>query len=118
MRLFVSVSALFFIMIILPIYSAGEVMQSISLDSHFQNSSEKYHFVVLQNDTGGWFYAIKKGVKNFIVQKSIPVVQGNKAFSDSIQAKKIANLAIEKLNQGIFPPTIKESELDSLNITY
>jgi len=118
MRLFVSVSALFLLMLYLPVCLAAKAIGVPVSTTQSQIISEKYQFVVLQNDTGGWYYTIKEGTKSIIVQKSIPAIQGNKAFSDSVQTAKVAMLMTNKMNKGIFPPTVQKADLDSLNIKF
>jgi len=83
-----------------------------------ENQLEDYHIVTLQNDTGGWYFEIFKGNQSFINQKHIPAIQGTKAFADSLQAAKVGNLMMSKLEEGIFPPGISIQELDSLKIIY
>jgi hypothetical protein len=83
-----------------------------------QASSTSYTFTTIQNDTGGWFFNIKIGDKTFIIQKTIPSIQGNIAFADSAQATLVAQLMVDKLDAGIFPPSITIDELKYLKINY
>jgi hypothetical protein len=51
-----------------------------------------------------------------IDQKHIPVIQGYKSFSSKEKAEKTGNFIVQKMKNGIFPPTLTEQELDSLEV--
>ena len=51
-----------------------------------------------------------------IHQPVIPGMMGTRGFSRRSDAKKVAGLAIKKLQKGVIPPTIGRRELDSLRI--
>ena len=118
MRLFLSVS------ILIPI----SLVLFVSIGSHAQHKHDngnmelmqavQYRYFVHKNDTGAWYFSIKKNEKLIVMQKDIPAVQGNIAFVDSLQASKIARLMVDKLEQGVFPPSVFRSDLDSLKIIY
>ncbi len=67
---------------------------------------------------GGWGYRILQDTTTVIEQPDIPGVTGKKPFKTEQQSQAIANLVLQKLNQGTFPPTITFGELDSLQIDY
>jgi len=77
-----------------------------------------YAYIVIKNDTGGWYYEITKQGKPFIIQKNIPAIQRKVAFQDSIQSLLVAKSVAKKLENGIFPPTITVTELQKLQINY
>lgn len=79
-------------------------------------SSEKYEVITTVNPDQSFGYQILKDGKLMIDQKNIPAIQGNKGFSSKSDAEKTANLAIDKIKKGAFPPTISVDELDSLGI--
>jgi hypothetical protein len=58
----------------------------------------------------GWGYRISEKGKQIIDQQSIPGIPGNQG--------KVAELVIEKLEKGTFPPTISEEELQKLGISW
>ena len=68
--------------------------------------------------SNGWGYQILKDKKVLINQPTIPVIEGNKAFSSQKEALKVANLVKVKLEKGQFPPSVTKSQIDSLKITY
>jgi len=64
----------------------------------------------------GWGYRIMLNGELYINQPHIPAVQGNKGFSNPVFAKKTADFAILKIQQGFSPPTLTVEELDSLGV--
>jgi hypothetical protein len=66
----------------------------------------------------GWGYRISEKGKQIIDQQTIPGVPGNQGFLTSEDAQKVAELVIEKLEKGSFPPTISEEELQKLGISW
>jgi hypothetical protein len=66
----------------------------------------------------GWGYRISEKGKQIIDQQTIPGIPGNQGFSSSADAQKVAELVIDKLEKGTFPPTISEEELQKLGISW
>ena len=66
----------------------------------------------------GWGYSISEKGKRIIDQQTIPGVPGNQGFLTSEDAQKVAELVIEKLEKGAFPPTVSEEELQKLGISW
>lgn len=118
MRLLVNIITLIFMSFVFlflhAVHATVQPFQYVQSTEHTSN----YTFYVSQNDTGAWYYSVKTDHKLFIVQKNIPTINGDIAFSDSIQAASVARLVTEKLKNGIFPPSVKLTELDSLKINY
>ncbi|MCE7064100.1 DUF4907 domain-containing protein [Dyadobacter sp. CY326] len=66
----------------------------------------------------GWGYRILENGKPLIVQHNVPGIAGNNGFKDKQSALKTARLVEQKLESGIFPPSVSSHELDSLGIKY
>ncbi|AWV98075.1 DUF4907 domain-containing protein [Arcticibacterium luteifluviistationis] len=76
--------------------------------------SSSYSYKVLELDKDQFGYEIRKDNQLLISQNYIPGRAGNSSFSNSKDAEKVASLMISKLENGVFPPTINLSEIDSL----
>ena len=87
---------------------ASYVWQSTSI------SDTSYRIIHSELNTYG--YEILINGKVLIRQKNIPGLPGNKGFVKKSDAIKTATLVIEKLRQGIMPPTITANDLSKLEI--
>jgi hypothetical protein len=88
--------------------------QNQTTPSKPKSSSNFTFFTHLQPE--GWGYSISEKGKRIIDQQTIPGVPGNQGFQTSDDAQKVAELVIEKLEKGVFPPTVSEEELQKLGI--
>lgn len=79
-------------------------------------TSEEYGFKTFYEESIGWGYDIMKNGKLLIHQPHIPAANGIKGFDSEKDAKKVAELMIEKIDEGIFPPSITLEELKELKI--
>ena len=64
----------------------------------------------------GWGYQILNNGDLYINQPHIPAVAGNKGFDSEAKAATTGDFILYKLNNGLFPPTISQEELDSLGV--
>lgn len=76
----------------------------------------KYRNVLLFEPETGWGYDIFEGDKLLIHQPHIPVVQGLRGFKTEDDAQKVADAVVEKLSQGIMPPSLTEEEMIKLGV--
>lgn len=70
----------------------------------FQNPDRTYGYTILDNG------------KKYIHQPSIPGRQGTRGFKTKQDAQKVATFVIDKMNKGIFPPSVSEQDLKTLQI--
>lgn len=71
--------------------------------------------VVLISEDNWGYQLFQKGTM-VINQTSIPSVQGIDGFDTKEKAERTAKYILNKLNNGIFPPTVDKEELDSLGV--
>ena len=74
-----------------------------------------YEVKTVQNSLG-WGYEVWKDGALIINQTHIPAIQGLRAFVSQEQAQKAADIIKNKLDQGVFPPTISIDELRSIGV--
>jgi hypothetical protein len=98
---------------------------SVSVDSSFNDESqdglmlletEQYTSESFYTEGIGWGYRILNQGAPYINQPHIPAVSGVNGFESEQDALITANFAIYKINNGIVPPTISKTELDSLGV--
>jgi len=65
---------------------------------------------------GGYGYQILKGEKTLILQEYIPGLPGKQLFATKNQALSVANLVLEKIENGE-SPVLEPSDLSKLNIS-
>jgi hypothetical protein len=66
----------------------------------------------------GWGYKIYVDQKIIIDQGHIPAISDVLTFFNQEQAEKTGKLVLKKIKDGIFPPSISITELDSLGVDY
>jgi hypothetical protein len=74
----------------------------------------KYEITVSEN---GYGYKIYMDENLYISQPNIPAMSGTAGFQSEADARKIAELAVSKIKQGIMPPTITTEEIKDNGIT-
>ena len=94
---------------------SSEVIESRTIKHETKPSSFIYTFKAI-NGENGWGYQIFRNGKLLINQMHIPAIQGKKGFKSEQEASIVALHIISKIEQGKFPPTVTEKELDSLNV--
>ena len=68
-----------------------------------------------EEDTG-WGYDVSIDGNLYVHQPNIPAVGGNKSFVTEADARATGNLAVQKINEGIIPPTITVDELRAIGV--
>ena len=81
-----------------------------------KTTPSNYSYVTIYSDSIGWGYDIMEGSVRRIHQPHIPAVQGNQGFKSGADAAKVAEKIIEKLDNGIMPPTISVDEMRDLGV--
>jgi len=73
-----------------------------------------YHLFKVEK---GWGYEISIKNRKFIRQETIPAIAGDKGFSSSDEAEKVAKLVMQRLTNKQ-NPAIRKSDLIELNIDH
>lgn len=112
---------LFFLILIQLIFACQQNSKVIQNKENKKTKVEKtsqseYTVIPVEYPGTGWGYQILQDGKLAIDQKHIPVIQGYRGFSSKEKAEKTGNFIVEKMKSGIFPPTLTEEELDSLEV--
>lgn len=89
---------------------------SVNTDKSVKTTPSNYSYVTIYSDSIGWGYDIMEGSVRRIHQPHIPAVQGNQGFKSGADAAKVAEKIIEKLDNGIMPPTISVDEMRDLGV--
>lgn len=79
-------------------------------------SKSNWSYKVTFISEGNWGYQLFDGATMVINQSSIPSIPGVNGFDSREKADKTAKHIIQKLEKGIFPPTVDRQELDSLGV--
>lgn len=75
-----------------------------------------WSYKVTSISENNWGYQLFDGSKMVINQTSIPSVQGIDGFDTREKAERTAKFIVQKLERGVFPPTVDKKELDSLGV--
>ncbi len=79
--------------------------------------TSRYSLATFQTENG-WGYEIKIDGKTKIKQPTIPAVSGGLAFDSEMDARRVGELVMQKLQKSKQLPTVTKKELDSLHIRY
>lgn len=77
--------------------------------------SKAVEYIVVETENG-YGYKIFLDGKLYINQPNIPGLPGTAGFDDEASARRIAELAVSKIKQGIMLPTISLEELEANGI--
>ena len=113
MKLSVTIAALLILFFAGCITSAPP--KDLSQWDTISKDSIKFRLETIKVDSG-WGYAIFADEKKLIMQRIIPVIEGNHAFDTQEDAYNCAHLVIVKLISGQMPPSITRKELIELKI--
>jgi len=80
--------------------------------------STKFTSRVYQSELNEFGYDIFEDSAILIRQAVIPGIHGNKKFRSAEEAKRVAELVIQKLEKNDDTPSVSVHELDSLKIHY
>lgn len=91
-----------------------EIHQGTSKGKTMSESSNDWSFRTVRIGDNDWGYQLYEGARMKIDQKNIPAINGLHYFQSEQKAEMAAKLALEKVAQGFFPPTVSPQELDSI----
>ncbi|MDB3906509.1 DUF4907 domain-containing protein [Crocinitomicaceae bacterium] len=88
-----------------PVAQKGKPMSETAND---------WSYRAVQIENKGWGYQLYEGARMKINQQNIPAINGLHYFESEEKAEMAAKLALEKVAEGFFPPTVNPEELDSI----
>jgi hypothetical protein len=77
-------------------------------------SSGTFEHQIVSAAENTWGYDIMMDGKLFIHQPFAPGIHGNRGFSTKEKAERAAKLVIEKINNGIMPPSLSVDEVQAI----
>jgi len=107
-----NITKLVAIILILGLFLYGAT--HLSLDKKEYQTTLSKEIIKVDN---GFGYQIFSGDKLLVQQEFIPAVKGYQTFQSEKDAKKVANLVIEKIRQRT-SPQISVDELKDLNVEF
>lgn len=87
-----------------------------SEDSKVTSKKSEWSYEIVLISEENWGYQLFQNGTMVINQTSIPSVQGIDGFDTKEKAERTAKHILNKLENGIFPPTVDKEELDSLDV--
>jgi hypothetical protein len=103
---------------LLILFLINSCKENENQNSYSENSTQKIdksarQLRVLKLSNGFWGYDILENEKAVIHQTTIPCFQGSSGMPDSLTASRIGSLVFQKLEAGIFPPTLDKRDIIS-----
>lgn len=80
-------------------------------------TNSKITFKTFKSQDNSYGYDIYVNNVKTIHQPTIPGIQGLHGFINKVDAEKVAKLAIQKIKDGLMPPTITDEEIQKLNVS-
>ena len=105
-------STIFFVVVIFLAFLTGCANHS-KKTQQVPSSQVTYEIVFTES---GYGYKVYVDGNLYISQPNIPAMSGTASFQNEADARKIAELAVSKINQGVMPPTITLEELKANGI--
>ncbi len=96
--------------------SSKEIKEGTIVPKIFLNKKIELKTYSNNSTLSGFGYDIFINDSLYVHQPHIPAIQGEKGFASKLDAEKIGNLVIIKIRNGVIPPSITISDLDSLEI--
>ena len=90
------------------------VFSICSSEAMGQERGSNYKFQIVSSAENTWGYDIIMDGKLFIHQPFAPGIRGNRGFSTKEKAERAAKLVIEKINNGIMPPSLSVDEVQRI----
>ncbi|WP_158673992.1 DUF4907 domain-containing protein [Pedobacter sp. KBW01] len=104
--------------LLLLILGAG--LMHLSWTYRQQESKKKSHstisYKIIPSIQNTWGYEIYIDSKKVILQRNIPGLPGSLGFKTKASSKKIAEIVVRKLKEGVMPPKVTSEELEKANV--
>jgi len=76
-----------------------------------EKQTNKFECQLIAAAENTWGYDIMMNGQLFVHQPFVPGISGNRGFSTKAKAVLAAELVIEKIGQGLMPPSLSEEEV-------
>ena len=88
--------------------------ESVPADSAAVSAQESYRYQIIEAPENTFGYDVYRNDAMVIHQPHIPGMPGVKGFAREDQAKKAADLMIQKMKNREMPPTLSEAEINDI----
>jgi hypothetical protein len=90
------------------------IQPSMAQSRSEEQQAEKFEYQLIEAAENTWGYDIMINGKLFVHQPFAPGISGNKGFSSKEKASSAAELVIEKIGQGVMPPSLSVEEVQEI----
>lgn len=94
----------------------GALAQTTPQPSVEKISNSTLTHTIISSPGGGFGYDIYSDKKLLIHQPHVPGMPGNAGFKTKADSEKVAAAIINKIKNGVMPPTITQEELKKLGV--
>lgn len=103
----------YLLFIVLSFSCSAPAKEDVSIE---KNPLTVIDVTLFPSEYGGFGYDISVNGKVLVHQPNIPTIAGNKGFPTEQNARKVANLVIQKIKENQIPPSLTADEVKTAMI--